>query len=113
MTPFSVYEAKWNATQRDAEAEIVPMCEDQGMGVMTFATLGGGSILTTKERAEKAEASRKPKNGERVSQPLTEDETKICEVLEAIAEEKKTSIQAIVSSWCISIHQFLNVYEIC
>ncbi|KAG4417920.1 hypothetical protein IFR04_008974 [Cadophora malorum] len=102
MTPFSVYEAKWNATQRDAEAEIVPMCEDQGMGVMTFATLGGGSILTAKERAEKAEASRKPKNGERVSQPLTEDETKICEVLEAIAEEKKTSIQAIACAYLFS-----------
>ena len=99
-----MYEGKWNATQRDVETEIVPLCEDQGMGIMTYASLGGGSILTAKERAKKEEAIKNRKEGERASSPLTEEEKKICDVLETLAQEKKTSIQAIVSSTVSNHH---------
>lgn len=91
-----MYEAKWNATKRDAEAEIVPMCEDQGMGILTWESLGGGSILTAKQRAEKEEAIKNAKEGERPAS-LTDEQVKVCEVLEALATEKNTTIQAIVS----------------
>lgn len=98
LTPFSVYEAKWNAIERDAEAEIVPMCEDQGMGILTWASLGSGSILTAKQRAEREEAFKKSEDsGERPTQQFTEDQVKVCNVLEQLAVVKKTSIQAIVS----------------
>lgn len=97
LTPFTVYEVKWNAVERDAEAEIIPMCEDQGMGLLTWASLGGGSILTAKQRAEKEEAIKKSDDsGERPPKPFTENQIKVCNVLEKLAEEKKTSIQAIV-----------------
>ncbi|GKT90056.1 norsolorinic acid reductase [Colletotrichum tofieldiae] len=47
LTSFSVYQGKWNVLLRDMEAEIIPMCEDQGMAIVSWASLGSGQLLTT------------------------------------------------------------------
>lgn len=47
LTPFSVYQGRWNAAYRDMEAEIIPMCQDQGMAVVPWAALGGGQLLSS------------------------------------------------------------------
>ncbi|KAK6219440.1 hypothetical protein LQW54_002172 [Pestalotiopsis sp. IQ-011] len=52
MTPFSVYQGQWNAGFRNMEAEIVPMCEDQGMGITTWSSLGGGQLLSAEQRRQ-------------------------------------------------------------
>ena len=94
LTPFSIYEGRWNVAYRDMEAEIIPMCEDQGMAVVPWAALGGGSLLT-KEQREKAKTT----EGARTSPyGLSEKDLKISEVLEDIAQSKGTTLQAIVSS---------------
>ncbi|KAK5733465.1 hypothetical protein LTR17_009710 [Elasticomyces elasticus] len=53
LTPFSVYQGKWNAAYRDIEADIIHMAEDRGMAIVSWASLGGGA-LNTKEQREKA-----------------------------------------------------------
>ncbi|TKW50478.1 Norsolorinic acid reductase [Colletotrichum tanaceti] len=50
LTPFSVYQGQRNVSLRDTEAEIIPMCEDQGMAVVSWANLGGGQLLTSEQR---------------------------------------------------------------
>ncbi|KAK5275109.1 hypothetical protein LTR40_013627, partial [Exophiala xenobiotica] len=50
LVPFSVYQGRWNAACRDMEAEIIPMCEDQGMAIVSWASLGGGALLTAEQR---------------------------------------------------------------
>lgn len=42
MRPFSVYQGRWNATGRDMERDIVGMCQDQGIGIAVWGSLGGG-----------------------------------------------------------------------
>jgi aryl-alcohol dehydrogenase-like predicted oxidoreductase len=49
MTPFSVYQGRWNAAYRDREAEIIPVCEDQGMAIVPWAALGGGQFMSFEE----------------------------------------------------------------
>jgi aryl-alcohol dehydrogenase-like predicted oxidoreductase len=73
------------------EAEIIPMCEDQGMAIVPWAALGGGQLLTAKQREEK-EKDPDARKGYGVS----EADIKVSEQLEKIAEEKKTTLQAIV-----------------
>lgn len=91
LTPFSVYQVRWNAGFRDMEAEIIPMCEDQGMAIVPWAALGGGKFLIAEEREarDKDPDARKSSHGQEVSVAL-------CEALEKIAKEKSVTLRSIV-----------------
>ena len=49
LTPFSVYQGKWNAATRDLERDILPMCESEGMGIAPWGTLGSERVQTSGE----------------------------------------------------------------
>lgn len=42
LRPFSVYQGRWSAAERDFERDILPMCLDEGMGLAPWGSLGGG-----------------------------------------------------------------------
>jgi aryl-alcohol dehydrogenase-like predicted oxidoreductase len=42
LRPFSVYQGRWSAAERDFERDIIPMCIDQGMAPVPRGALGGG-----------------------------------------------------------------------
>ena len=73
------------------EAEIIPMCEDQGMAIVPWAARGGGQLMTVEEREQK-EKDPDARQGYRES----EADVKVSEVLEKLAEEKNTTLQAMV-----------------
>ncbi len=91
LTPFSLYQGRWNAGFRDLEAEIIPMCEDQGMAILPWGVFGGGQLRTMKQR----EADREDE-GSRPPKFLSERHAKVSEVLEAIGKTHGTSLQAVV-----------------
>lgn len=68
------------------------MCEDQGMAIFPWAALGGGQLMTTKQRAEQ-----KNNPNARIRYGSNELDIKVSEVLERIADRKATTLQAIVS----------------
>jgi aryl-alcohol dehydrogenase-like predicted oxidoreductase len=74
------------------EAEIIPMCEDQGMAIIPWAALGGGQLLSTEQRKQKEQdpGARSNRYG------LSENDVRVCEVLEQMAESKSTTLQAMV-----------------
>jgi aryl-alcohol dehydrogenase-like predicted oxidoreductase len=74
------------------EAEIIPMCEDQGMGIVPWAALGGGQLMSAKEREQKAEDP-----NARQGYGVSDSDDKVSEALDQIAEEKGTTLQAVVS----------------
>lgn len=43
LRPFSLYQGRWSAAERDFEREIIPMCKSEGMGLAPWGTLGGGT----------------------------------------------------------------------
>ena len=92
LTPFSVYQGRWNAALRDMEAEIIPMCEDQGMAIVPWAALGAGQLLAEEERQRM-----KDDPGARRAPPPSENHIKVSEALQRIARARDTSIQAVVS----------------
>ena len=93
LTPFSIYQGRWNAAFRDLESEIVPMCEDQGMAISSWASLGGGQ-LTTKEQREKIKDDPDAGHG---FYEASEDDINVCKVLEDLANQKNATLQDIVS----------------
>ncbi|EON63922.1 hypothetical protein W97_03150 [Coniosporium apollinis CBS 100218] len=105
FTPFSIYQGRWNAAFRDMEAEIIPMCEDQGLAIVPWAALGGGQLMSAEQRKQKEQdpGARKPRG-------LTENDVKISEVLEQIARTKSTTLQAVALAYLF--HQSTYVFPI-
>jgi len=92
LTPFSVYQGRWNAAFRDMEAEIIPMCEDQGMAIVPWAALGGGQLMSSEQRKWR---ERDP--DARPDRSIRDVDIKVSNVLEKIAGDKSTTLQAVVS----------------
>ncbi|KAI9041343.1 aldo/keto reductase [Aspergillus affinis] len=104
LKPFSVYQGKWNASYRDMEREIVPMCRDQGMGIAPWAPLGGGKFKTRAARQEKNS------DGSGRGAEISESDAKISEALEKVAERKGTTLHAIALAYVM--HKTPNVFPI-
>ncbi|KAH8687038.1 NADP-dependent oxidoreductase domain-containing protein [Ilyonectria robusta] len=104
LTPFSVYQGRWNAAYRDMEAELIPMCEDQGMAIMPWAALGGGQLLSAKQRDQVARDPEIRKGHE------APPDVAVCDALEKIAKEKNTTLQAIALAYLF--HQSTYVFPI-
>lgn len=52
LTPFVVYQGRWNAAEREIEREIIPMCKAEGMGIAVWSAVGGGKFKTAAQRQE-------------------------------------------------------------
>ncbi|KAJ5765944.1 norsolorinic acid reductase A [Penicillium odoratum] len=103
LRPFSVYQGKWNASFRDMEREIVPMCRDQGMGIAPWAPLGQGKFKSAEDRAAAHTGSARAAES-------SESELKVSEVLEAVAARKNTSLHAVALAYIL--HKAPYVYPI-
>jgi aryl-alcohol dehydrogenase-like predicted oxidoreductase len=73
------------------EAEVVPMCEDQRMAIIPWAALGGGQLLSAEQRKIREQTP-----GARKGAKLSENDVKVCEALEQIAQSRGTTMQATV-----------------
>lgn len=94
LTPFSVYQGKWNAAFRDIEAEIIPMCQDQGLAIVSWASLGGGALLRSKEQRKQAEEDPKARKNR---YGLADDKiSRITELLEEMAAKHGSTLQSVV-----------------
>lgn len=96
LTPFSVYQGRWNAAYRDMEAEIIPMCQDQGMAIVPWAALGGGQLLSSEQRKQ---ANKNPDSSRPVFYTQSDDDIKVCHAIEKIADARKCSFQAVTLAY--------------
>ena len=46
LRQFVVYQGMWNASMRDFERDIIPMCRDEGMGLCPYGVLNQGRFQT-------------------------------------------------------------------
>jgi aryl-alcohol dehydrogenase-like predicted oxidoreductase len=53
LAPFAVLEPMYNLVKRQAEVEILPMAEAEGLGVIPYSPLGGG-LLTGKYASQES-----------------------------------------------------------
>ncbi|KAF8861038.1 voltage-gated shaker-like K+ channel, subunit [Acephala macrosclerotiorum] len=94
LRQFSVYQGLWSAGIRDFEREIVPMCRDEGMGILAYGTLGQGKFQTVAAFTE-----REKDNPGRKIKPVSEHDRAVSKVLEGIAKSKSTSITSAAMSY--------------
>jgi len=90
LTPFSVYQGKWNAATRDFERDILPMCESEGMAIAPWGVLGAGQFKT-KAQLQSEEA----RDGRNMFKS-TDKNTQVAEKLDEISKKFGTSITSLV-----------------
>ncbi|EOO04049.1 putative norsolorinic acid reductase protein [Phaeoacremonium minimum UCRPA7] len=96
FAPFVVYQGLWNASIRDFERDIIPMCKDEGMGLVPYGTLGQGCFQT-----EAAFKERQVNNPGRQKKPKR-NERAISKVLEALSNEKNTRLTGVAMAYVMN-----------
>ncbi|KAF6749899.1 NADP-dependent oxidoreductase domain-containing protein [Ephemerocybe angulata] len=87
LTPFCVYQGAWNVMERSFERDIIPMARDEGMALCPWNVLGGGKIRTDEEEERRIQSGEKGREIFGLDWLRTEDEKKVCAVLEKIGAE--------------------------
>jgi aryl-alcohol dehydrogenase-like predicted oxidoreductase len=87
LRPFSVYQGRWSAAERDFERDIIPMCRDEGMGIAPWGALGGGYFKSTNTNtASQSEA------GRNMPSVKTGKEAEVSRVLERVAGSRSPPV---------------------
>jgi len=113
-TPFSVYQGRWNVMKRDLEYEILPMCQHFGMALCPWEVVGAGR-LQTKKMMEKRKAQGENIRGLHGSTALelTEEEQKMSDALEKVADELKIQGQGDFSITAVAIAYVMHKARYC
>jgi aryl-alcohol dehydrogenase-like predicted oxidoreductase len=101
LAKFDTLQAYYSVAGRDLEREIVPLLEDQRMGLLVWSPLAGG-LLSGKYSRE----NQKPENSRRSAFdfPIVDKERtwRIIDVLRPIAESRQTSVAGVALAWILS-----------
>ena len=101
LAKFDTLQAYYSIAGRDLEREIVPLLEDQRVGLLVWSPLAGG-LLSGKYSRE----NQKPENSRRSAFdfPIVDKERtwRIIDVLRPIAEAHKTSVAGVALAWILS-----------
>lgn len=105
LRPFSVYQGRWSAAERDFERDIIPMCIDQGMGIAPWGALGGGYFKPTQQ-------SGPADPGRNMPSVATGKEAEVSRVLERIAASRSTPVPLTSIALAYVLHKTPNVFPI-
>uniref|UniRef100_A0A060T603 ARAD1B15708p n=1 Tax=Blastobotrys adeninivorans TaxID=409370 RepID=A0A060T603_BLAAD len=83
LRQFVVYQGMWNATMRDFERDIIPMCREEGMGLCPYGVLNQGRFQT-----EQGFKDKETKNDGRNFIPVSQLDKDVSKVLEKVANKK-------------------------
>lgn len=104
MRGFSVYQGRYNASARDMERELLPMCQSEGLACCIWAAAGGGSFKTEEQIKEMEKSGEK---GRTALRPVTENDKKVTKVLEKLGKAKNKSLNAIALAYVLQVQPYM------
>jgi aryl-alcohol dehydrogenase-like predicted oxidoreductase len=100
VSPFVSLQAYYTLATRDLEREIIPLLEDQKMGLMVWSPLAGGLLSGKFKRT-----GEKDKDARRTNfdfPPVDKERAfDVVEVLEKMAKEKQSSVAQLALAWLL------------
>jgi len=87
LTPFVVYQGRWNIMDREFEREIIPMARSEGLALAPWAVLAGGKIRTDAEEERRRQTGEKGRVIFEPSWERNDHEKAVCRALEKVAFE--------------------------
>lgn len=98
---FSSLQAYYSVLGRDIEYELAPLCQEEGVGIMTWSPLAGG-FLTGKYRRDQ-EAPQGSRRSSFSFPPVDEElGYDVVEVMDEIAKSKCITISQVALSWLLN-----------
>jgi aryl-alcohol dehydrogenase-like predicted oxidoreductase len=101
-TPFSIYQGKWSVLERSFERDIIPMARAEGLALAPWNVLGAGKIRSDAEEQRRRETGEKGRMTSSPNWERTEEERKVCLVLEEVAKE--VGVESITSGALAPFH---------
>jgi aryl-alcohol dehydrogenase-like predicted oxidoreductase len=92
---------EYNAVDRHEEANLLPICADQGVGVIPWSPLAGGFLTGKYDRGDDPTEGRAA-NDDYTRERLSEDNWAVLERIEAIADERDATPAQVSLAWLLS-----------
>jgi len=103
IAPIETLQPQYSLVARDAEDEVLPFAEREGIGVIVYSPMGSG-LLTgamTRERIENLPEDDWRKHSERFQEPRLSSHLALVGRLEAVAERLGTTPGALAVAWTL------------
>lgn len=110
LNGFVTAQNLYSLIDRSLEQEVVPACQQFGLGILPFFPLASG-LLTGKYKrgSEPPEGTRLAAWGDRARSALSDDNFDLVDKLTAFAEERNHSILELAMSWLASMPHISSV----
>lgn len=101
---FACVQPLYNIMNRDAEVELLPMCAEYGLGVVSYSPLARGILTGKYQPGEKfPEGSRASRNDKRMNEAeLREVSLQLAQELNTYCEKKGVKISQFALAWCLA-----------
>jgi aryl-alcohol dehydrogenase-like predicted oxidoreductase len=107
---FVTLQAQYSLLVRELEREHVPLCRDEGLGILPWSPLAGGFLTGKFERGKPpAPDSRLGGKAERFARYDLERNWKILDAVRAVAQETGKSASAVSIAWLLARPQVTSV----
>lgn len=107
---YVVYQGYYSLIGRDYEQELMPLLQDQKMGLMVWSPLGWGRLTGKIKRNEEIKSGRIKSGGEIGAPPVENDFLyNVVDVLERISNETGKSIPQIAINWLLQNDSVSNI----
>jgi len=98
LSPFVIYQGRWNVLIRDLERDVIPMVRHEGMAIAPWDAIGGGKFQT-KEQLEERKNAGEGLRSMMGNDKQTEDQVRVSENLDKVARELGVGIQAVALAY--------------
>jgi aryl-alcohol dehydrogenase-like predicted oxidoreductase len=92
LTPFTAIQNEYSLFVRDAERDVLPMCERLGLGFVPYFPLASGLLTGKYQRGQAGPAGARLSGREQVA---TEEQFEILEALDEYARERDVSMSTV------------------
>ncbi|WP_226022259.1 aldo/keto reductase [Halomicrobium salinisoli] len=97
---FVSMQCEYNLVDRHEEANVLPLCEDQGVGVIPWSPLAGGFLADKYERGEEPEEGRAATD-EYTRERFSEEGWAVLDVVRDLAEQKDATPAQVSLAWLL------------
>ncbi|WP_226011740.1 aldo/keto reductase [Halomicrobium salinisoli] len=97
---FVSMQCEYNLVDRHEEANVLPLCEDQGVGVIPWSPLAGGFLADKYERGEEPEEGRAATD-EYTRERFSEEGWAVLDVVRDLAEAKDATPAQVSLAWLL------------
>jgi aryl-alcohol dehydrogenase-like predicted oxidoreductase len=103
LVPIQSSQPRYNILDRDVERELLPMCDEEGIGVIPYSPLAGG-FLTGKYQIDKPipEGTRGALRPDWMRQYQTELNYRILQEMQSLSTETGLKLSQLSLAWCLA-----------